>query len=831
MAQSTTTDAGTVIIPGAYPEYQVVSSPSSLATSGVLVFMGEANQGPDFTAESDLGLNGFGPDSESEVVAKYGSGNLVNAYRGAVAAANDPDIKGTFTSAIFVKTNISGKASGTLKKWNASTYGTVQDKSFGLPGNLISTQVTAKTSESVPSTGPFALLVPTVSTEIDFRVNGGAKQTIAPGTVTPDVIVGDINGLTGVKATGGVNRGVLGSVSGTVALAIVSGNKVTVTYSGSLAGTVSQPGDTLYIPASSVLAASNAAAAGSYVVDFGNTNSITATKLRDVTGAHNALTPPTAKTATNVAATGDVQVFSAVTIQLLDFANDSVTPIDGVGKALEISCPNAASLADIAANPDGSPCTFFSTPSIVKVLVSSAEYVADLTDARQSSGVSEDVVAGGKVAFAIGYEGTTANLVNDGTTMTITVTGGSGASPAPISLKHYNTISDLAAYISSLTGFTAAPGTATLGSSSPLTLDTGTFTFATTFGGTAGRIKQDAYAFFTAVNANSVLVQLAAQAAAGLPAPSAIAFLTGGTLGGTTDAAIQAATVALKLVRANFVIPLFSRDATADIADGLTDTSSTYTIAGIHSYVRAHVLSVSTMKAKRHRQAFLSIRDTFANCQTTSANLASSRVSCAFEDVMDADGSVGVEQYQPWMAAVKAAGMQAGAFYQAIFNRGISISGAVQAAGDWKDQDDDQVEEALQAGLLPIQRDETGLFYFTSDQTTYTTDDNFVFNSIQAMYAADLVTLTTAQRMQKAFVGKSLADVSASLASTTISSIMADLMRLKLISPSDDAPKGYKNVSIKIKGPVMAVKLAVKLSTSIYFVIINFTVEQVQQSA
>src|SRR5665213_756019 len=240
---------------------------------------------------------------------------------------------------------------------------------------------------------------------------------------------------------------------------------------------------------------------------------------------------------------------------------------------------------------------------------------------------------------------------------------------------------------------------------------------------------------------------------------------------------------------------------------------------------------MSTMKAKRHRQAFLSIRDTFANAQATSANLASSRCSCTFEDVMDADGSIGVEQYQPWMAAVKAAAMQAGAFYQSIFAKGIQISGAVQAAGDFKDQDPDQVDEALQAGLLPIVRDETGLYTFSSDQTTYTADDNFVFNSIQAMYAADLVTLTLAQRTQKAFVGKSLADVTASLASTTISSIMADLMRNKLIAPSDDAPKGYKNVSVKINGPLMAIKMAVKLTTSIYFVVINFTVSQVEQSA
>ena len=827
MAQSTETDSGTIFTPGAYADYKVVSSPSSLATSGVLVFMGEANQGPDFSVETDLGKNVFGPSSESDVVAKYGSGHLV---------ANDPDIKGTFTGAIFVKTNVSGKATGPLLDWSAANYATIQDRSFGKPGNLISYKVTAKTAEVAPTTGPFTLLQPNLATQIAVAANGAGATTLTFGSQDsiPNIVTA-IGGVSGVSATGGANRGIIAGVAGALTLTVVSGNLVTFTYSINYGGTLPSPGDTLVVPSFSVLTSGHSNNAGSYVVTGSTLTVISATKLLDGqgTGAHNACTPPSTIGPTNVASTSnDLQAFSPVTIQSV-----TANPIPGTGKSLEIALlvSDPGLLSDIAytysSGGGAVPATFWSTSTTPKILVSGAEYVADLTEARQMDHVTNDLVAGGKVALALGYQGATASAVNDGTHLTITVTGGSGTSPAAIALKDFATIADLAGYISSLTGFTAAPGTAVMGSQPPTSLDVGTYTFASTWGGTPGRIKQDAYAFFNMVNANAVLVQIAAKAPTGLPAPSAIAFLAGGTLGGTTDAAIQAATSALRLVRANFVIPLFSRDATADIADGLTDTSSTYTIAGIHSYVRAHVLQMSNMKAKRHRQAFLSIRDTFANAVATASNLASSRCSCAFEDVMDADGSIGVEQYQPWMAAVKAAAMQAGAFYQAIFAKGIAISGAVQAAGDFKDQDPDQVDQALQAGLLPIVRDETGLYIFSSDQTTYGADNNFVFNSIQAMYAADLVTLTLAQRMQKAFVGKSLADVTASLASTTVSSIMADLMRLKLIAPSDDAPKGYKNVSVKIKGPVMAVKMAVKLSTSIYFVVINFTVEQVQQSA
>jgi hypothetical protein len=42
------------------------------------------------------------------------------------------------------------------------------------------------------------------------------------------------------------------------------------------------------------------------------------------------------------------------------------------------------------------------------------------------------------------------------------------------------------------------------------------------------------------------------------------------------------------------VVPLFSRDAAADIADGLTDSASSYTIANVQAYAKTHCLKMST---------------------------------------------------------------------------------------------------------------------------------------------------------------------------------------------------------------------------------------------
>ncbi|MBA3350950.1 MAG: hypothetical protein H0U23_00740 [Blastocatellia bacterium] len=85
--------------------------------------------------------------------------------------------------------------------------------------------------------------------------------------------------------------------------------------------------------------------------------------------------------------------------------------------------------------------------------------------------------------------------------------------------------------------------------------------------------------------------------------------------------------------------------------------------------------------------------------------------------------------------------------------------------------------------------------------------------------------------MERAFVGQSVADVSAALALSTLEAIMDDFKRIKLIAASDDAPKGFKNASIKIKGPSMVVNIEIKLAGSIYFVPISILVSQVSQSA
>ncbi len=185
MAKSLVTDAGTLYRPGAYSQYKVASSPSGLATTGVLMLVGEADAGPVYSLESDLEANAFGPDQLADVEAKYGAGPLVDAFRAATSPADDPDITGSFSSAILVKTNTSAKASGVLPAIGGGTYATLLDKSYGKGGNGIAFRSLSATAEAVPTTGAFTYIPAVDIVTYRIRSNGTAEVgTTIPANTT-----------------------------------------------------------------------------------------------------------------------------------------------------------------------------------------------------------------------------------------------------------------------------------------------------------------------------------------------------------------------------------------------------------------------------------------------------------------------------------------------------------------------------------------------------------------------------------------------------------------------------------------------------------------------
>ena len=850
MAKQFVTTNGVLRRPGAYSTYTVQSSPNGLATTGVLMLVGEADGGAHWSAETDIEENAFGPDSLAEVVAKYQSGPLVDAFKGAIAASADPDIIGSFSRAILVKTNTGTKASASLTDLDTvGTYAVMYDKNYGTKGNQIQMAVSSAQAEVAPTTGSFTY-IPVVGTasincNLAIRTNGGAAQTLTvPQAQTPTAFVAALNGLVNLTATGGVDRSVL-TVSGTVALA-ATGNNIVLTRSIAWA-TTPTAGDTLVInsTAPALLADPTGGTTednvGAYVVTAATSTTISATKLSAAgrTGSTPTTNPIVAPVSTaapvTIAATTDLVVYSPVTIVGLNNL-DNTAAIQGAGKALEISNTDSAASSTVQlasamlfSLATTTPVSWISTAAAPVLLTSSAESKATLTAARTDDAISESWTAGGEIPLKVGYTGGACTLTITDTLLTTSL----GLS---LTLSNYATIKALADFINAQAGYAAAVGTAALGFQPPTSLDRVSAIGISSQNGTVlpGRIKMDAFRLFTAVSEGSQLLQFnnpVARPAAGLPAVASVTYLSGAVKGGTTSANVTSAIAALENVQGNFLVPIFSRDASLDIVDGDTDAASTYLIADINAAAKTHVLAMSQFKKRKSRQALISIQDAFQAQQDTASNTATFRCCMVFENVKDLDSQGNIVTFQPWMAAVKAAAMQSAGFYRPITNKLINISGIGHVAGDFNPKSDTHMEAALTAGLMPIKPHRTGGWSWESDQTTYGQDDNFVFNSLGTIYTADTIALTTAQRMETAFVGKSTADISAQLALAYLDQIMADMLRLKLLTPSDDALRGYKDAKIKISGNTMVVSASIRVSTGLDFISIEFQVQPSTQTA
>jgi hypothetical protein len=721
MAQQFTNSFISTNIPGSYPNITVQSNPVGLAAAaGIVLIFGEADGGPSYETVALKG-NTFTPDQQAKIQATYISGQIVDAFTALAAPSNDPDIVGSANLIYVIKTNTGTQASAIVESQFATTYGTLQDLNWGMPGNLYKYQVLSINNEVAPTvsggTIP-ALGAPLNGDSFTIRLNGGATTIV--------------------------------TLSGTPS------NHDTIPHLVAELNTLLPVGVT----------ASPGAAPSS--IDF-------------------------------------------------TIAPDSNAFGEGWGKSMELY--------------DSTPGDLLALGLTAGLYVSSQEPQVEVDIDRPDINVAETLDVTPDIALTVGYSGTTATMTINGTTLTTTVTGGSGAN-LTISLAQYTTILTLAGFINSQTGYTAmATPAAQQLPTSALDHVTAIGIAATGAGDQPGRVKDSAYTFQKVLATSTALsFTPGSGGTTGLPAPMTTpVFLAGGTRGATAGADIVNSLIQAAGVQVNIIVPLFSQDATADILAGDTDPASTYTINAINAATKSHCIEFSTPSLKHNRTCMLSYNNTYANCKAQAQSLGNYRCSLTMQQVVQVNTQAVITTYLPWYASCIAAGMQTGGFYKAIVNKAANVISYIDPVG-FDSGDPGDVQDALEAGLLFLSAD-TAREYWVSDQTTYGLDSNFVYNSIQAVYCSDILALDLAQNFFVAFVGKSLADVDAATGLAYLAQLMAGYRSLKLIAGSSDAPLGWKNASIQIQGPVMAVQVEIKLATSIYFIPISINISEIQSTA
>jgi len=466
-----------------------------------------------------------------------------------------------------------------------------------------------------------------------------------------------------------------------------------------------------------------------------------------------------------------------------------------------------------------------------------AEPSATLTLNQTRDGVSESDSLGGNVVLSLGHDGsggvTSASVTVDASKITLTTN--LGAVDLPKSgfaiLKEVVDEINLASY----GGWSASLSSTLYNQLSPSVIDevVAVGALAATSAKPA-RLKKDASDvadFF----AQSSMSSLEGQAVKGLPDALAESLLLGGAKGGTSPASIVAALEKFEKFHVNAVVPLFSWDATADIADDATDASSTYTIAGIHQAVKTHISLMKTTKRRSERQGYLSLKDSFADCKTTAGDLADGRIQLMIQDIRQADNAGNIKWFQPWALACLMAGARGGApIGEPMTFKFLNCSGIRQTAQPMSTPDADivtdfdpdlQTDEAIQAGLTFLENPQTGGFRAVVDNTTYGRDGNFVFNRANVIYAADIVAFNFRNSLESVFVGKkntvSVADI-AGVASTILNGFLTQGITVS----TADAPQGFKSLVVRLEGNTIYVEVTIKIVEGIDFILSEITIQR-----
>jgi hypothetical protein len=498
--------------------------------------------------------------------------------------------------------------------------------------------------------------------------------------------------------------------------------------------------------------------------------------------------------------------------------------IDGAGKSMELK-GDANSAAIARKTNSGASLT-----ELDSLILSAAERSVQtlVTKPAATNPITETFVLGGEVALTVGYKGDTCTLSI--TDSALTTSCSVAADNLALDLADFATLKQLVDYLNSQPAYTAAVADSRFNALAPARLDNVSVEAASSLEARPARLKKDADEWFRKVS-ESTMIELPTYASKGLPDhETASKFLADGAKGATSSADVVNAIDACESANTNFLVTLFDRDASADIADSLTDAASTYVVDAVNAYAKAHAIAQSEVKARKNRIAVVSKQASFADAKTAARDLSHPRVAMAWAKMKDVAADGTIKTFPAWYKAAKTAGLSAVAGYKGIVKKFVACSGVVYPAGfDPRKRGD--LEDALESGLLIIEPVNTGGFRYVSDQTTYNIDNNFVYNSIQAVYLADLISLTLIQNGDLVLIGKSVAQVSASVARGFVKTQMDNFLRLNWIARSDDAPLGYRNLTVQLNGGVLSIDVEVKLAGLIFFCPISLAISEVSQSA
>lgn len=481
---------------------------------------------------------------------------------------------------------------------------------------------------------------------------------------------------------------------------------------------------------------------------------------------------------------------------------------------------------------------------VAGLVTASSEDMAILTVQNTRDLITETATLGGNIVLEVGrLGGTTPQVVINATQIKLM---NNSAAEYTLLKSDFDTVQQVADFITASTGgvWMARVTSVLFGQARPSVLDqvtVGAYASALDATHLPAQIKKDAQEvkdFFDA--SSNVSLDAGANAVAGLPDALSAAYLAGGLQGATNTAALVNALTAFQKVRVNAVVPLFSRDSGDDVDDALTDTASSYTIAGIHQAVKTHCSLMRTTKARSERQGYLSIKAAYEDCKAAAQTAADASQQLVMQDVKQNDSDGNIKWFQPWAFACLIAGARGGSpVGLPMTNKYLNCSGIRQTGQLLSVADvnivedfnpDTQYEDAIRNGLTFMEHPQSGGFRVVVDNTTYGRDGNWVYNRAHVLYAADVLEYDFRTQLQNIYVGVKNT-VSAAEIAQTCESILGTYLAQGLTVSTSDAKQGFKQLGVQLNGNTVEINVTVKLVEGIDFILTTINLQRATSAA
>lgn len=296
-------------------------------------------------------------------------------------------------------------------------------------------------------------------------------------------------------------------------------------------------------------------------------------------------------------------------------------------------------------------------------------------------------------------------------------------------------------------------------------------------------------------------------------------FLTGAADGSSANSDYAAGFEAFKGERINKVVPLISKDTGA------------VSIDSVNALAQAHAAWGWSTAGKNEREAFCSYSGTKAEIKQGARDLNSAFASLVGQEVQVLNRYSDLEWKDPWALACVLAGLRSGAEVgEPLTFKILNVNDIRSPSNDFDPKAD--FAELIEAGVTIVEPLDSGGFRCVLGNTTYSSDQNFVWNRESVVQVAGYVAYDLRYNLELQFTGtKAKTGTAASIANFCKARMTTYLNGDLIVGDDLNEGLGYKNLRIFVEGNTAVINVSITPVQGLDFLLPTIYLADIRQTA